>query len=339
MKTNFIKFSVDHFFSRFKNSFDYDSEITRISKTILIKNSKPEQILNIGTVDTLVNIRSGSYFIPEDIIIKEKGLLEIEEGTHLYFAKGKGIISIGKVFANGSKDNMILLSGDEWSNISFIEEKSSDSLLYNTIIVDGKGRRKIPFGNNTFMNSNDFYLGGNVYIENSHVKIRSVVLFNGFADIGGGLYAYDSVVDIENSTILGNEGKYTGAGGISCDRSRTNMRKRPSRITNCFIMGNKSRQAGGIEISCGVMILDNLVIKHNYSELSCGGLKIENNDDNKKLFDVRGNIRLINSTIESNIGFTSGGIYSFGCELYPDDFLSNSIKNNVARYGIKHNIG
>lgn len=339
MKTDFIKLSKHEFFSKIDLSSNHEVESIEFSKSVLIKNIRPDNDLNLRTVDSQVRIKTGSYYIPEDIIIKEDGELEIEEGTHLYFAKGKGIVSFGKVYANGSEDNMILISGDEWANVSFIEEYSTGSYLYNTIIIDGHGRQKIPFGDDTFMNDNKFYMGGNLYIERSHVRIRSIILHNGYSDIGGGLFTFFSLVDLEDSIIMNNECKATGGGGITCEGSKINLDKKPSRIRNCYILANKSWETGGLDISCGVIILDELFIKHNYSELSCAGLKITNYDINKTSFDHRGNIRLINSTIEYNVGFTSGGLYCLNRDLDPEDFLTNTIKNNTARYGDKHNIG
>ena len=124
----------------------YEEYANQISSFII----QPTKSLNISIVSSYVLISSGAYYVPNDIIVNEAAELELQPGVILYFARGKGIISYGKLTIVGSQENLILITGHKWANISFIGKKSQDSIIINAIIEGGQSRRMFPIYGNTF---------------------------------------------------------------------------------------------------------------------------------------------------------------------------------------------
>ena len=261
--------------------------------------SKPTQILSIKNVTNYTVISSGFYFVPNDIIISNCAELIIEPGVILYFAQGKGIISFGKLTVVGSHDDLIVITGNKWANISIMGEASQDTKIKHAIIEGGQSRSRVPTYGDTFRSWNDSLLGGNIYLEDSHLIMDNSFILNGFAEFGGGLFLYKSSIDFNNILVFNNKGKST-VGGIELFWTKHQPSK-PSKIKNSQIIKNSGAQAGGIYAHEGNVHLENLIIKNNRSSLSCGGISIS--QTNK--FDLA-DIRLRNSIIEENLGSVCG---------------------------------
>lgn len=303
---------------------NYEEYALQINSVI----SKPSQNLNIKRVTSFHVISSGAYYVSNDIIVEEGAELVVEPGVFLYFAQGKGIVSYGKLSLNGTPENLIFITGDKWANISILTESSNNSQIVNTIIEGGQSRSAVPTYGETFRSWNDSLLGGNLYIEKSHLIMKDCIILNGYAEFGGGLFIYESSVDIDNITVFNNSAKTT-AGGLELTRLRYDRSSSgPSIIKNSYILKNSGFQCGGVYVREGNVTLNNLSITNNASSHLCGGILI--NKINR--YDLS-DIRLINSTVQENTGDICGGLYCDNYEPKSEDIITNLIRNNSTRSG------
>jgi hypothetical protein len=74
------------------------------------------------------------------------------------------------------------------------------------------------------------------------------------------------------------------------------------------------------------IIVDNNLVKFNNSSMGCGGVNLDIAVDIPISFIT--DIRILNNTIENNIGFNCGGINFTNNKPSGDDLLANTIRNN-----------
>lgn len=306
---------------------DYENLIQKVTPII----NKPNRILNLKTITTYTEISSGSFFVPNDLLITKDGELKINPGVILFFGPGKGIISYGKLNLAGEPDNLIVITGNKWANISILGETSKNSMIVNTIIEGGNSRSETPTYGETFASWNNSSYGGNLYSENSNLILKNCLFVNGHADNGGGMFIYNNFLDFENILVLNNSAK-SRTGGIEIWTPKYNSGK-PSRINNSYIVKNKGFHVGGISIENGSIILNKLKILFNISNGMCGGINISKTS-------IIGHIdtSLRNSKILNNFRLICGGVVFSGFAPKGEDLITNLIAGNTSKESKNPNI-
>ncbi|MCQ2975419.1 MAG: right-handed parallel beta-helix repeat-containing protein [Bacteroidales bacterium] len=105
--------------------------------------------LNVKELDNKIDKntileKETNYFAKTDIIIKENVKLNIQEGTTIYFEKGKGIINYGTLIINGTKEKPVIFTGKrtendylnipgQWVGITIKQTSKNNSINYANI--------------------------------------------------------------------------------------------------------------------------------------------------------------------------------------------------------------
>ncbi len=304
-------------------------ELESIVKSMIMP---PADTLRFNRINSRTVISEGYYYVPDDIIVEEDGELIIEPGVQLNFAQGKGIVALGKLFINGTADNLVIITGKGWSNISIVGEKSEGSVVSNAVIYDGNGRDKIPGYKHGFYDNRSSIVGGNLLTELTHIELSNIILIKGKAEIGGGLYCGSCFMIADNLIVYKNEANSGGGGGGITIASPREYKCSYSKLINSKIISNFSTGTGGIYIFRGHLIVDQSIIKHNVASWGCGGLELST------LPSDHTDIRIANSIIENNTGTHCGGINYQNSKPLGDDVLSNIIRNNISTLDYDHNM-
>lgn len=127
----------------------------------------------------------------------------------------------------------------------------------------------------------------------ANVVIDRLVIQNGSAAGGGGIFNSGAMVSIQNSIVRNNSGgtAWNGGGGIKNDGNMS--------ISNSSIISNTALEAGGGILSTGILTVTNATISGNSGPGGFGGgIKI-----------TSGTLVLSNSTLSNNTAYSGGGIY------------------------------
>lgn len=217
-----------------------------------------------------------------------------------------GCVASGVLGTNDSIDfsvSEVIVSGSELAiteNVSFNPDGSE-------VTIDGDG------------------FEGVFYIENSTVSFDRVTITGGNTiGGGGGIYAYNSSVSLNNSTVSGNEADY-GA-GIYSNVSTIEL-------SNSTVSGNSAEDYGGgiYAYANSTVTLSNSTVSSNLSGAYTGGI-----------FNASGVLELSNSTVTGNSGSTT--YYSYGggiAVLFSTVTLNNNLiaGNTAFDAGELYNIG
>lgn len=151
-----------------------------------------------------------------------------------------------------------------------------------------------------------------VVLNNSHI-IENTTSANYF---GGGLYGYQSVISLTNSTVSGNSARF-GGGIFGLDSSIN--------LANSEVTGNSANRGGGIYASDILANLNNSTLSNNHSSNRGGAIDsrestilITNSTVSENLADNRGGgiyarnssiVSLTNSTVSDNSTVRGGGAF------------------------------
>ena len=160
-------------------------------------------------------------------------------------------------------------------------------------------------------------MGGGIYCWNSSPILQNVTITgNSYAYDGGGIYCDNACPILENVTITNNSVSCDG-GGIFCKNNSA-----PS-LNNVIITGNSASKGGGIccRFNSSPNLI-NVIITGNSASFDGGGIDCE--------FESSPSLK--NVTITGNsAGFDGGGI---DCEQNSSPILENvTITDNIAYYG------
>lgn len=206
----------------------------------------------LQSIDSHKVLKKGIYDIDFQIVVEEKGVLEIKPGAKLFFRENAGILSYGKLIAKGTKGKEIIFTAtkDKWKNITIAGSYTDGSILEYCEISRGSGRRIIP--------------------STDHFNLTKHI-----SNYGGGLGIYKANPTLKNNTIQRNSAK-GGGGGIYIHKSTL-------ALINCIVKNNTAG-GGGIHTLEGDVTLYNNTIQNNIVK-HCGGglnsfstnLRLENN--------------------------------------------------------------
>ncbi|MCO6473972.1 MAG: hypothetical protein PHW27_01915 [Melioribacteraceae bacterium] len=295
--------------------------------------------LDLSNIFNTRTIPKGSYLIKNDIYIHEGGCLNIEHGVQLYFSKDCGIIAYGKLMAQGIAEDPIVITGNNWSNLIFLQNSllsGINNILEYVIIHGGRSRYTCPIGANKYTSINLNGLGGNICVIDADLNLNQSIISSGHSKRGGGIFSYKGNIKLTDSIFCNNEA--TRNGGIELNMA-SSVGNKSSHLNNILIDSNKSKtSAGGIAIEKGIVDLMNLAIVNNYSEESCGGITIHHSILSDPKHIGKEYVRLSNSVITNNSGSTEGGLYTANCHITDPITASNRIYNNTARDTDAHDI-
>ncbi|MBK7105896.1 MAG: hypothetical protein IPH62_11495 [Ignavibacteriae bacterium] len=318
-----------------KSIFQYSAEV--IVSEIVSVIAEPIKKLNLSIIRNSVVIERGKYFVNNDLIVLDEGKLIIEAGVQLFFGKSCGIVVLGSLEVKGNAEDLVVITGDKWKNITFVENSIDiriKSFLKYVVIHGGNGSSKNPRDEKSYFFEKEKSRGGNIFSKGRNLLLDHVIISNGKAESGGGMFVYKGILEMRNCIVCNNEGVRTG--GIEIYNPSFN-KNTVSNLSNVVIDGNKSiDSAGGISINKGTIILDKLFVQNNYSEEFCGGMIIRNTSINP-LESVNVEFTLLkDSVIMNNSGSTNGGLYCSNCFLIENIFSNNKISNNIARDSNSH---
>jgi predicted outer membrane repeat protein len=257
--------------------------------------------------------------------------------------------ALSKIYADSLNHNSIILlpgiyssetNGEvfpiEWSNHvslegnleeeSILDANDSNGILRFNYISDASV-------NNVILRNGHAYQGGGIYCYYSNPNFEYITLIDNYASIGGGIYCENSNPSLSNIEIINNSA-YNEGGGIYCYSSNLLLEF----IT---IIGNTADSGGGGYFNNSQPSLEDVIIDSNIANDDGGGL-ICNSDSNPDLYNViisgnsttysgggivctdNSNPVLQNVEISSN---SVSGINGKGGGLYCDE--SNPILENV----------
>ncbi|MCK4655364.1 MAG: right-handed parallel beta-helix repeat-containing protein, partial [Candidatus Cloacimonetes bacterium] len=220
--------------------------------------------------------------------------------------------ALSKIFADSLNQNTIYLApgiyssettGEifpiEWSNYVCLEGSTEEET-----ILDGNSESRVMQFN---------------YV--TEAVLTNIIIRNGYAYKGGGIYCFESSPSLENVTISGNSASRWG-GGIYYDHSSPNLE-------NVTISGNSaSEKGGGIYFRNSNPNLSNVTIYGNTANIFGGGIYFYDTDP---IFDPenRCNIYLNFSSSSGNdiSGSSTDVIVDTFTVLNPTDYFAYPVNN------------
>lgn len=241
--------------------------------------------------------------------------------------------------------NLTIIGSDK--NNSFLQPAASKEASDNRVLkIVNTGtislkNLTVRWGNAT--NSIDSKFGGNIYIENSIVKLENVNIVEGVAHRGGGLYINGTrnqsgaIHHFKNTKISDNTSTQGGGGGIFITSNKWNENR--TTIEQCLISNNQAilenTLGGGIYLEPYVIdeftfsgMLCDLIVKNStiYNNSATNGGGIATGYKN-----IVSNITLINNTIAYNKGkaMTNTGVGPGGISNRLTSRITITLVNNL----------
>ena len=253
-----------------------------------------------GAIDNpFVSIQAGINFAhDEDSVL-------VGQGTYVENInfRGRNI----KVFSEEGAENTVIDGNQNGSVVKFTSGEDTTCIIQGFTITNGTGSY-VYVNDGNYGNS-----GGGIFALNSGMKIENCIIHNNSATFnGGGIGIHNgSNVIIENCKVFENTALSYAGGGISIWGGN-------SSISNCDIHNNQAHNGGGIHLYSSIPLVNNNIIHHNIASSQGGGIYA----------GYYCNYRLINSLVYRNQAEWGGGINSH-YHLSPL-FVNSTIVNNFA---------
>ena len=252
---------------------------------------------------------------------------------------------------NSSLEKMIITNADQTTNYGavIIEEStnieltdmliadnnikgiycSGSSIEINDVDITNNGDEGIyaynsdlVINDSNFMNNDNgmgqYTKGGGIYTFESNIQIINCTITDNIAGNGGGAYFYGGDVTIENSSIVDNYA-HRGAGlyfeGANIIMNNTDI------LSNSTSQGGEHKYGGGIYSEISNAVLDNINIQQNYSDHRGGGIYIRSSD-----------FVIYNSNFNENISSSGFAIYAYQNSIIELDYVN--IDNNYGWYAL-----
>ena len=230
-----------------------------------------------GSVSGSLSSSGSPYIVAENLIIEADSTLIVEPGVEFLFKNQTGIFVYGKLSAEGTVDDSIIVKkyqgGDICRGIRFIGGNGTLSFWRIEQCQNRNGGgiycyRASPIITNCSIidNISETYGGGICCKYASPILADCLIADNTSSFYSGGIDCDFSNPTLTNCTITGNSSDYAG-GGISCRNSSS-----PS-IENCEISHNKANYGGG-GIYCyrfSSPTITNCLVKLNTASWDNGG--------------------------------------------------------------------
>lgn len=263
-------------------TIDNEFIITRMK---VIENTTIDNELIITTKLTM----SGEIIVNGNIIVKENAHLIIR-GATLYFGQDCGIVCEGLFEAISSTFDA---KGLTWGEICIAETHSSNSIMKNCSIFNGKGLRilntsNIVIDSCTFNGCKDKNHGG-IVSTGKNITIRNCKILDCISEVteGGGIFA-GTGTSVEKCTI--ENCKASHGGGLYVYNGLAK---------ECIIKDCKAKYGAGIEIEGNGKII-NCKISQCVAEYNGGGIRSS--------FSSEDSLFIESSTISKCTSRTGGGM-------------------------------
>lgn len=327
----------------------YNAGSLQLSNTDILTNSSPSGhgIFNAGdAIVTGGNLAFNSTVVGGGGTILNQGTLFVE-GTHFYRNYSYG----GAGVDNSSTGQATLENVGIYSNSVYLD--GGGVLNFGTITVTNSA----IYANKTNSSSGGGianYLG-NFYVISSTIHDNTAV--TGFAN-GGGIYVFDGVVDIKNSTVFSNSAGVGGgiyykngelllnnndiSGNVANTMGGGIYSLKPLSIEDSNIISNLAQAGGGIYMDGTVLTVTTSTIQNNQANEAAGIglynsslLNMQNStvsynsaitEGGGILIDLNSTSLITASTIYSNSASTGGGILNYG-KL---DSINSTVSINMA---------
>ena len=284
------------FFNKLKNTFKSVNYLKVIDKFKI----------NFKIMNNNFHILAGEYYVEEDIIFPEGLNVIFEKGVKLTLSKNSNILIRGSFFANGTKNERIIIKStdifnetESFGSVVLIGEKSKDVIELSYFDISGGKDTNISFIKTT----------GQMHINNyKDVRIENSFFNNSHSD--DGLNIKNSNVLIKNSKFLNNN-----ADQLDLDNCSGEV------IASIFSPMNNiiNKNGDGLDLSHSKFIIKNNTFKGNQDK----GISIGENSNVKILKNI---------IVKNNIGIAvKDGSKAFFNENY---FDSNEIA--VSKYNKKY---
>ena len=251
----------------------------------VIENTTIDNELIISTKLTM----SGEIIVNGNIVVKENAHLTIR-GATLYFSQDCGIVCEGLFEAINSTFDA---KGLTWGEICIEETHSSNSIMKNCSILNGKGLRilntsNIVIDSCTFNGCKDKNHGG-IVSSGENITIRNCKILDCESEVaeGGGIFAGNGT-SVEKCTI--ENCKASRGGGLYAYNGL---------VKECIIKDCKAKYGAGIEIEGNGKII-NCKISQCVAEYNGGGIRSSLSSEDSLFIE--------SSTISKCTSRTGGGM-------------------------------
>jgi len=268
------------------------SDITLTDITLIARTSLSGYIKGI--------LPAGEWEVTGSLLVEDPDSLILEPGTTLLFHSGTELMINGYLSANGTESDSIRFTsypGENWDGIYF--QSGTPNPIINYCLIENSVSRGIIYNVTSGTISNSL-------IRNNY----------SIYDVGGGIYAYHSTLNINNTLFENNEYEkgssnfaYPGGGAIfSYDGYSLNL-------NNCIFRNNISSHYGGaVGVRGTELYVESCLFEEN-TALYGGALSVVSGT-------VLTDVKLTDSHIVDNSASSGGGgIYIFGCR----GEISNSV--------------
>jgi len=181
-------------------------------------------------------------------------------------------ITVGSLYLTTHDNSYIhstIIDGNQnGSVVTFESGEDSTAVLCGFIIQNGSGTHNL--GN---------IRGGGIFIKNANPDIKSCIIKNNIAELGGGIHCRYSNVTLENTNICFNHAFYHGGGIYLRDNSTINF----CSINRCNIYNNYS--AKGCDF-CSYEVLASDIIVDTFTVLEPDEYFIQTNPENNFTLDI-----------------------------------------------------
>lgn len=250
-----------------------------------------------GTLDQDAHWCADTVTITGDVSVSDGVTLTIEKGTVVYIAGGFNIDIKGNIVAIGEENDSVVFTTNSiwpywwWRGISLHNlQAANDSSIFRfcrfsfSSFYDVTGGamsidnwNKIEISDCRFSNNIAYSKGGALAIQNTSITLTSCLISDNEGFYGGGLYGYNSTLDLINCTFTDN----TAQNG-DCNLSS------PS-------------NGGGMYLhNCSTTVSD-CIITYNHADCDGGGT-----------YSNGGSLELCDNEITFNHASYSGGCYQIG---------------------------
>lgn len=265
-----------------------------VSSFLLVIQSYGQTYIS-GEVSGTWTKESSPYVATADLVVEDSTQLLIEPGVQVLFKGNYELLVEGQLEAVGAEEDLIVFSKnngyDFWAGLRFNESDSLSTLEFCKV---EHGKADGSHGDGSSVERS----GGGIYIYNSKIQIKNCVISNNSADVyGGGIYG--SPVLIENSEIKNNTANSNGGGIYTSGNNKI-------AIANCVFESNSGHNGGAI---------------HNDAQIIIAGSKFIHNSAG----NTGGAVSTLDYLITNSLFIDNNASYGSAVWLRSDGQVNNSI--------------